>query len=243
MSAQTSKAKLQALRKGDLATALRVRELDDQGLKPELVDRLYTALQQGRDEHAASAERPPVQQAPAAADSAAALQPSTATGNSAVIGRQPASTASSSAAGPPGVAAAAAPPVVPVSQPVTAPAQAAEPTALSAELPHSMPAAEPAKADLVVHSATSSAAAPAAVSTADAARPQLLQGQQVPAECHVPTGLAVQWLGTSSGAPTAQRNVSSILLLQQHRVLMVDCGEGTINQLATAGIDPILVQG
>jgi hypothetical protein len=241
LSAQTSKAKLQALRKGELATALRTRMLDDQGLKPELVDRLYTALQQGRDEHAASAERPPVQQAPAAADSAAALQPSTATGNSAVIGRQPASTAS--AAGPPGVAAAAAPPVVPVSQPITAPAQAAEPTALSAELPHSMPAAEPAKADLDVHSATSSAAAPAAVSTADAARPQLLQGQQVPAECHVPTGLAVQWLGTSSGAPTAQRNVSSILLLQQHRVLMVDCGEGTVNQLATAGIDPILVQG
>jgi ribonuclease BN (tRNA processing enzyme) len=37
--------------------------------------------------------------------------------------------------------------------------------------------------------------------------------------------------------------VSSILLLQQRRVLMVDCGEGTVNQLAAAGIDPILVQG
>lgn len=30
----------------------------------------------------------------------------------------------------------------------------------------------------------------------------------------LPTGLAVQWLGTSSGAPTQHRNVSSILLLQ-----------------------------
>ena len=59
----------------------------------------------------------------------------------------------------------------------------------------------------------------------------------------MPTGLAVQWLGTSSGAPTAQRNVSSILLLQRRRVLMVDCGEGTVNQLAIANVDPVLVQG
>lgn len=62
-------------------------------------------------------------------------------------------------------------------------------------------------------------------------------------ECDLRTGMAVQWLGTSSGAPTQQRNVSSILLLQRRRVLMVDCGEGTVNQLATAGVDAALVSG
>lgn len=62
-------------------------------------------------------------------------------------------------------------------------------------------------------------------------------------ECELRTGMAVQWLGTSSGAPTQQRNVSSILLLQRSRVLMVDCGEGTVNQLATAGLDVVLVSG
>ena len=209
-----SKAKLQALRKGELATALRGRQFDDQGLKPELVERLYAALQQGSDVGGNSAGRHPVQQPPAASDR-----------------------------GCTGAAQSAAASAVRVSQPVAAPAQAVEPTALSADLSHSAPAAAPAAAHPGVHLAASSVAAPAATLTADAARPQLQQGQHSPAECHVPTGLAVQWLGTSSGAPTAQRNVSSILLLQQHRVLMVDCGEGTVNQLAAAGIDPILVQG
>lgn len=208
LSARTSKAKLQALRKGDLATALRGRRLEDQGLKPELVDRLYTALQQGDDVDAASAGRHPVQQPPAAADSAAAVQSAAAS-------------------------------AVPVSQPAAAPAEAAEPTALSAELSHSAPAAAHVDADSGAHSAATSVTAPAAASSTKAARPQPQQGQQGPPECHVPTGLAVQWLGTSSGAPTAQRNVSSILLLQQRRVLMVDCGEGTVNQLAAAGISTL----
>lgn len=62
-------------------------------------------------------------------------------------------------------------------------------------------------------------------------------------ECNLRTGMAVQWLGTSSGAPTQQRNVSSILLLQRRQVLMVDCGEGTVNQLASAGVDAALISG
>ncbi len=68
------------------------------------------------------------------------------------------------------------------------------------------------------------------------------QQQSMP-ECEVPTGLAVQWLGTSSGAPTQHRNVSSIMLLRRRAAFMVDVGEGTINQLAAAGVDPILVKG
>ncbi len=68
-------------------------------------------------------------------------------------------------------------------------------------------------------------------------------GQQQPRANDVRTGLAVQWLGTSSGAPTQHRNVSSILLLQRRRVLMVDAGEGTARQLSVAGIDPALIAG
>lgn len=51
--------------------------------------------------------------------------------------------------------------------------------------------------------------------------------------------LYVTWLGTSSGAPTSRRNVSSMALrLDEENVLLVDCGEGTRNQLRTANIDP-----
>lgn len=51
--------------------------------------------------------------------------------------------------------------------------------------------------------------------------------------------LYVTWLGTSSGAPTSRRNVSSMALrLDDEHVMLVDCGEGTRNQLRTATIDP-----
>lgn len=51
--------------------------------------------------------------------------------------------------------------------------------------------------------------------------------------------LYVTWLGTSSGAPTSRRNVSSMALrLDEENVILVDCGEGTRNQLRTANIDP-----
>lgn len=51
--------------------------------------------------------------------------------------------------------------------------------------------------------------------------------------------LYVTWLGTSSGAPTSRRNVSSMALrLDEENVMLVDCGEGTRNQLRTAKIDP-----
>ena len=47
----------------------------------------------------------------------------------------------------------------------------------------------------------------------------------------------VTWLGTSSGAPTSRRNVSSMALrLSPTSVVLVDCGEGTRNQLRTAKI-------
>ena len=48
---------------------------------------------------------------------------------------------------------------------------------------------------------------------------------------------SVTWLGTSSGAPTSRRNVSSMALrLSPTSVVLVDCGEGTRNQLRTANI-------
>ena len=52
----------------------------------------------------------------------------------------------------------------------------------------------------------------------------------------------VTWLGTSSGAPTSRRNVSSMALrLDDSNVVLVDCGEGTRNQMRAAKIRPALV--
>ena len=49
-----------------------------------------------------------------------------------------------------------------------------------------------------------------------------------------PPRLRVTWLGTSSGAPTPGRNVSSIAYRTPAGTLLVDCGEGTCRQ-ARAG--------
>ncbi|KAK9791150.1 hypothetical protein WJX73_003775 [Symbiochloris irregularis] len=50
------------------------------------------------------------------------------------------------------------------------------------------------------------------------------------------TGLAVTWLGTSSGAPTHRRTVSSICLRTPSHAFLVDCGEGTFKQLQAAAV-------
>jgi hypothetical protein len=76
-----------------------------------------------------------------------------------------------------------------------------------------------------------------------AARPlQQQQQQQGGKRLAAPTGMAVRWLGTSSGAPTQHRNVSSILLLHRDDVHLVDCGEGTRQQLLRASIDPLNIR-
>ena len=59
-----------------------------------------------------------------------------------------------------------------------------------------------------------------------------------PLRAEAPAGLAVTWLGTSSGAPTHRRNVSSIALRTPKATFLVDCGEGTIHQMQAASIDP-----
>ena len=48
----------------------------------------------------------------------------------------------------------------------------------------------------------------------------------------------VQWLGTSSGAPSNTRNISSILLRTGRSAYLVDAGEGTARQLMLANVDP-----
>jgi ribonuclease Z len=55
--------------------------------------------------------------------------------------------------------------------------------------------------------------------------------------------MLVTWLGTSSGAPTSRRNVSSMALQlgEDGDVVLVDCGEGTRNQLRSAKMDPARV--
>lgn len=49
------------------------------------------------------------------------------------------------------------------------------------------------------------------------------------------------WLGTSSGAPTNRRNVSSIALRTPAHTCLVDCGEGTLRQMQAGCIDPARV--
>eukprot|EP00884_Botryococcus_braunii_P012212 jgi/Botrbrau1/20992/Bobra.0144s0011.1 len=56
------------------------------------------------------------------------------------------------------------------------------------------------------------------------------------------TGMAVTWLGTSSGAPTPRRNVSCILLRLPSQTIMVDCGEGSSVQYSKAGLNPKAVR-
>lgn len=47
------------------------------------------------------------------------------------------------------------------------------------------------------------------------------------------TGMAVTWLGTSSGAPTLKRNVSCISLRLPHATFLVDAGEGSCKQVGS----------
>ncbi|PNH04946.1 Ribonuclease Z [Tetrabaena socialis] len=51
------------------------------------------------------------------------------------------------------------------------------------------------------------------------------------AEQELPSGLALTWLGTNSGSPTLERNVSCTLVRLPGAVQMVDCGEGSHRQL------------
>ena len=64
-----------------------------------------------------------------------------------------------------------------------------------------------------------------------------------PPDPAVATGMAVTWLGTSSGAPSGKRNVSCIALRLPGATYLVDCGEGTFNQLQRARIDPTTIKG
>jgi ribonuclease Z len=50
--------------------------------------------------------------------------------------------------------------------------------------------------------------------------------------------LRVVFLGTSSGKPTLQRNVSSVGLVLEGQLVLFDCGEGTQLQMIRAGLRP-----
>lgn len=56
------------------------------------------------------------------------------------------------------------------------------------------------------------------------------------------TGMAVTWLGTSSGSPTLHRNVSSILLRLPDKTLVFDAGEGTQMQLMKTEVHPASIE-
>jgi hypothetical protein len=55
-------------------------------------------------------------------------------------------------------------------------------------------------------------------------------------EWSLPTGLAVTWLGTSSGTPTRDRNISCTLVRLPGAMYMVDCGEGSHRQARCTGL-------
>ncbi len=215
MPANATKGSLRALKKDQLVSILRSKGLSDAGLKPELVERLYAALRQG--------------DAPAAADSTPVAPANTA--DVQPPAEQPAAVMP---AGEEAAVTAAVPVAAGRAAGILAANSAAEGTASAAP------------ADAVA--AGAAVLLPATVPASGQRQqpppppPPLPQQQRMP-ECEVPTGLAVQWLGTSSGAPTQHRNVSSIMLLRRRAAFMVDVGEGTINQLAAAGVDPILVKG
>lgn len=52
-----------------------------------------------------------------------------------------------------------------------------------------------------------------------------------PVELNNPTGFRVTFLGTSSSRPTKSRNVTSALFRTTKETFMIDCGEGTQQQL------------
>jgi hypothetical protein len=52
----------------------------------------------------------------------------------------------------------------------------------------------------------------------------------------LPTGLAVTWLGSSSGTPTRDRNVSCTVLQQPGSLCLVDVGEGSSRQMRLTGL-------
>jgi ribonuclease Z len=57
-------------------------------------------------------------------------------------------------------------------------------------------------------------------------------GSRAPAEAAGEAGhVSVTWLGTSSGNPTPRRNVSAIAVRFSEDLYLVDCGEGTRNQV------------
>eukprot|EP00210_Caulerpa_lentillifera_P006854 g6551.t1 len=58
----------------------------------------------------------------------------------------------------------------------------------------------------------------------------------------LPTGLAVTWLGTSSGSPTISRNVSSILVRMPNTTFVFDVGEGTQMQIIKANVFPSTIR-
>jgi len=56
------------------------------------------------------------------------------------------------------------------------------------------------------------------------------------------TGLAVTWLGTSSGSPTLSRNVSSILVRVPNKTFVFDAGEGTQMQIIRSEVFPSTIR-
>ncbi|CAL5218555.1 g246 [Coccomyxa viridis] len=85
-------------------------------------------------------------------------------------------------------------------------------------------------------SADSTAAAVSVRGAAQQGSRDPLRDLSIPDPVASKTGLAVTWLGTSSGAPTLKRNVSCIAVRLPSSTFLVDAGEGSCRQVEQAQI-------
>ncbi|KAI3431485.1 hypothetical protein D9Q98_004536 [Chlorella vulgaris] len=198
-SVKVTKSAISKLAVAELRAECQRLGLPDDGLKPALVERVFSWLQQ----HGSPQQK--LQASSVRQQSAA----------NAVIDSAAASASRSTATALPGNV-------------VSTPA----PAAMAAQATAAVPAAS---------SPVAMTSAPGAIGASDSSSgsSSLLQpGQQSKHSSNV----RVTWLGTSSGSPTARRNVSAIAVRFDDDIFLVDCGEGTRNQLQRAELDPAAIR-
>ncbi|CAL8470437.1 g9979 [Coccomyxa elongata] len=243
-----SKSTLNRLKIGELRDVLQERGLSTEGLKADLVERMHAALHdQGNGVSTSASGEASSTAAVSCAESISSE--SGAAGqyyelhNDTAAPQAPAVSASVSADEDMPVPAAAA---LEHPQSNESPSQIVEQESLNisqhpadralSEVGASMRQETAVVADPLASARSGAVASLAARDPQDAAR----SGAGDPAAAR--TGMAVTWLGTSSGAPTLKRNVSCISLRLPHATFLVDAGEGSCKQLEAAGMDAARVR-
>ncbi|BDA44477.1 Zinc phosphodiesterase ELAC protein 1 [Coccomyxa sp. Obi] len=248
-----SKSTLNRLKVGELRDVLQERGLSTEGLKADLVERMHAALHdQGNGVSSSAAGE---------AGSTAAPSAELASGERAAAGQHELHD-STVAPQPPAVSKSRAadedmpvPASVASEQPLFSASRAeisgrkslninqqpADRALSEAEASMRQDADPPASARSSAV-AGSAAGDPPGAARSGAGDPRGAARLGVPDPAAAKTGMAVTWLGTSSGAPTLKRNVSCISLRLPHATFLVDAGEGSCKQLEAAGMDAARVR-